>query len=350
MAHTGGNLGTVDLTSVTLTSYVNQENFFVGSFSFDNLVVDDGTTLYRVKQIIGFLGVFLDSMTTQGMSFNFGNDSPDNLLVYNGALAMTLTATVPGILLPVGGSFALTTYFGVLGQPGSAQPVVQCQGIVYFTCFDGSIIDPSSIGSTVGTTVQESYDSSCPQVTFPGVLGTFSPFRIDLAQWALPSDFVAADLGSLAGEAMQGQMNFTPDLCPPAGSPVWWNGSRWVGPSLFGEAIGQAPGAAPLAGLGATGTATLEAGSNDTAGVVTLTPGGAGIAAGNQAEVSFTTALGNAPRAVVLFQANLNAAVLQGANAGGLYVAHVTGGGFELASGTALTGGDPYVFSYVVVP
>jgi hypothetical protein len=111
------------------------------------------------------------------------------------------------------------------------------------------------------------------------------------------------------------------------------------------ETTGTSPSIAANANLGATGSAAIA--GNDTVGRITLIPGGAGIGAGNQAEITFAVARPDTSYEVFLQPFNDGAANISGPVA---RPASLAGASWAInRASVALVSGTTYIWSYLVL-
>lgn len=195
----------------------------------------------------------------------------------------------------------------------------------------------------VGATVTLVHDDTVPDLTSANVTGagTFTNTRVSLQQWVQPDAVTFAALPTAT--AVPGQEAFDTDV----DSPLWFDGTKWHGPELLGETTGSAPTASVGAGGGGAGSsATLQAGSTDTAGALIFIPG-AGPGAGINATVTFTVPTGRLPKSVQLTPVNGDTAAVVTR----IFVS-VGGGGtsFSINVDTVpLVAGTVYIWYYLVV-
>lgn len=96
---------------------------------------------------------------------------------------------------------------------------------------------------------------------------------------------------------------------------------------------------------GAGSTAVVSVDGNDTTGVITITPGGAGIAAGNLVILTFATARPNTSYTVVTTPSSTAARALTTP----LARSARNTGSVTLANATALTSGSTYTWDYLIL-
>jgi len=347
LAHTGGGLGVLDLTGIRHASY-HAQTFGLPTETIDNLVIDDGTTLNRACFFDYFMGIVCASKTAPSLQYITAAGINDNVILRSGsALVMDPSATTPAIVIPAGGEFDLEAYFAFLGAPGSTVPVLFTDGgagsASGINAYDLSVVDPSFAGSAIPSTFTFGHDMSVPFVVQTFILGGQTDNRQDLEQWMLP---IAGSTAAAPAPpfVMTGQHYWNTDL----NTELTFDGTSYVGPTFFGNATGAAPTVAPQAAAGTGATATLQAGSTDTAGQVSLTVGGT-PAAGPQVTVSFTAALPQEPRSVVFSPANSNAAG-NDATQPSIFITK-TAAGFTLNQSTSnLSVGLTYLWNYLVLP
>jgi len=108
---------------------------------------------------------------------------------------------------------------------------------------------------------------------------------------------------------------------------------------------GNAPIVAPLAAAGNTATTAGQTAGTDTAGVIELIPSGTGITTGNQLTLTFAETRPDEWFTVHLYPMTTIARTL------GMSIGPTgrSASGFSLTSGTALTSGQTYRWSYLVV-
>lgn len=172
----------------------------------------------------------------------------------------------------------------------------------------------------------------------PGASAGTVKFLLENATWAVPPVFVASG-GSHA-------VGYVPDPGVTAGTArMLREDATWADPAIFGVA---AP--TPTAGTGAGTGPTLSATGSHRAGVISLTTGTGCAASADTVTMTFATAFGAAPKAVLLTPANAAAAALAVAAVPYVDSASTTASLFKIKSnGTALTDSIAYKWHYLVM-
>lgn len=347
LAHVTADTGSTDCTGVVIAAYHTTSDSSPTQ-NFDTLVVDDGANLFRATRFTGFLAVLLDSRTTPGLSYVDSGPDTDNILLETSALAMTTTATIAGIQVDPGGTFAIQAWLAILGQPGTVPLLsIGASASVAVEAFDNTVCDPDFVSSVVPSVFEFFHDASVPYQVFPGLgAGTDNDKRVDLEAWLLPNAGSSAD-APVAPFVAVGERYFNTDR----NSEFCFDGTAYVGPTFFGNCTGAAPviTPGPATGTGGGAGAGLSAGSTDTAGRMLIVAGATGLAPGVLATVAFTSPLPQAPRSVVFAPANANAA---GGDSGipTVFTASVSGVNFTLNITNSLDPGLEYEWWYLVLP
>lgn len=341
-------VGVIDCKgSTTFSAYEVEVNLADPGIWATTMLVADGATLANVRQGGPGLSIYLDSKTAPGMTFPVSAALIPLLRLDAGTILLTPTATRPtgGIEVTSGQTLLIEMFSSALlgAAGGGQQPVfIDAGGSLSIAAFTGAILDNDPFAGPAGGSLTVAFDASCAAppannpTPFPSYGGTLGYNLVDESVLTIPSFGVTAQR-PVPPNRTGGQPFFDATLV----TPIWFSpASVWIGPTIFGDATGKVPTAAPAGGAV---TAVLAAGSDDTAGQVDVTSGGGGMGAGTVVTVSFTAPLasGLIPR-VVVSPSNQTAAVA------GWYVQNITAAGFDVAL-LAVTGGH-VTFDYVVVP
>jgi len=242
IAHVPAVSGVTDMTGATLSGYSTSfpAPDPLGLYATDVLQIDDGAQLHNLKCVINGLGILLDSKTTPGMTFAYTAGDATLLQIFQSSLAMTTTATVPGIQVPSGATLEINAnyaYIGAFPLP-TATPLifVAAGGTLTLALFNSSSVyngaGANVLAGAVGATLNYEYDSSSGATALllppaPGFLGTVTLYQATLAQLAEPAK------GATAGRPvppylLAGEMYLDLTL----GIPIWWTGAAWINASI----------------------------------------------------------------------------------------------------------------------
>jgi len=309
------------------------------------LAIDDGmhwTPTGPVQMTFVDLDITSNATTVTMVA---GPSQEVNLLLDGTSIVCTDAAFLAVDQAPAPGGFCICNlhFFSVIGDGTHA---VLIGGAGFLTCnvLTGSFLQDDAI--TVGGIIVYDASSFLDANTYGA---GFTVLRQDLAAFAVPATGTTAERPVGPNALAVGQMFFDQSVAPTdGGAPLWWNTpqDRWVGPALFGTAIGQAPTIAAGVHAGAGASASFPATSDDTAGTIGLTTGAVpGPSAGAQVTVSFTTPLPGTPRAVHVTPMNAATAIVD------FFLTWTnTGWTINAVAGHLPASETDYAWSYVVVP
>ena len=327
----------------------------------DTLSIPDGATLDRVRALIGpQLLVQCACATTPAFTFNaqVGSTKVDNFSILDGVkLTLENGATVSAIQVAANGTLTLTTTGNPTLESDAEGGNLELIGLgtgatLVWNATSGVTVVNNLLAGTSGNAnaVILNHDATVPPPGFDlggsGVsifggtwTGSITENRISQTAWELPLSGNSASR-PFGVNVQVGETYYDTD----ARSSLFWDGTEWQGPNVFGAAIGASPTIAAQSAAGTGATANLSAGATDSAGTLTLDTGTAPVTAGAQVLVTFTTPLFENPKTVQLTPLTIAAAA-----AATTVVVTAGTNGFEIVTGAALTVSTTYSWYYLVV-
>ena len=246
-----GSAGTVDcLGTTSLLSY----NWGQLSMSINDIVeIQDGATLYRLREIADGLQVICDCVTTAALAFSTDDEDAFSLRT-SANIQLGDDAAVGAIQLSDGHSLALYCEENVLIEADTGSFCTLTAGATLsWSTYNGlSLTGAALVTGPSGATVYFNHDSqtALPPFASWGFEGTVSERRLDLAAWAQPS---AGTTGTrpVAPNLQTGQIYFDTTLQ----ELIVWNGTEWVIPSTAEDYWADF-------GDGSDGTVTFDGSTN----------------------------------------------------------------------------------------
>jgi hypothetical protein len=329
---------------VTLSAYDPRLNLADPSFWQTTLTIDDGATLDRVRKIGGGLAVYMDSKTTASLTFGTAGGIIDVLQLELSTLLRTGTATQAGLVVLSGQALDIemtdTAQLGSFAIAG-ASVHVDAGGTLTVGAFTSAVLNTDPISGPVGASLTVAFDSSVDFASpfnppFPSYLGTYTQGQLSELAISFPAFDTTANR-PVPPTRRAGAMFFDANLH----TPIWFSASSvWIGPSMFGDALGKAPTATFP---GTVASVTFLAGSDDTAGQVAIVAGGGGMGPGTVATIHFTAPLQLVPR-VQVCAGDAPAAAAE------VYTTNPLQASFDVGLAVARGAGGTVTVNYVVVP